>query len=107
MGQDESESLVHGIVADCGPAPYVQNESADGRVGSSRNDSSGGGTVSHYDFETKDDDKKNSASLSSLGSTLIPVFIYSAVCLLVFLSLRRKLRRVYSPRTLPCLRTPL
>ncbi|KAK3905971.1 hypothetical protein C8A05DRAFT_12260 [Staphylotrichum tortipilum] len=80
------------------------NESSDSRVGSSRNDSSGGGTVSHYGFEPEK--KKDSASLSSLGSTLIPVLIYSGICFLIFLVLRRKFRRVYSPRTLPCLRTP-
>lgn len=41
----------------------------------------------------------DSASLSTLGATLVPVTIYTVVCLLVFLILRRKCPRVYYPRT--------
>ncbi|KAK3302725.1 uncharacterized protein B0T15DRAFT_543745 [Chaetomium strumarium] len=70
------------------------NQSDDSRIGSSRNDSSGGGTLSTLN------------SSGNLGFTFAPVAIYSAICFIVFLVFRRKCRRVYAPRTLPCLRTP-
>ncbi|KAH6624039.1 hypothetical protein B0J18DRAFT_396783 [Chaetomium sp. MPI-SDFR-AT-0129] len=78
------------------------NESDDGRVGSSR-DGSNGGTLVNFNPAG---DKKDSASLSALGSTFIPVVVYSAVCLLVFFVFRRKCHRVYAPRTIPSLRAP-
>jgi hypothetical protein len=79
------------------------NESDDGRIGSGRNDSGGGGTL--VNFNPADDGKK-SESLASLGSTFIPVVVYSAICLLIFFVFRRKCRRVYAARTLPSLRSP-
>ncbi|KAL2177480.1 uncharacterized protein P884DRAFT_243614 [Thermothelomyces heterothallicus CBS 202.75] len=79
------------------------NESEDGRIGSGRDDSDGGGTL--INFNPVEDDKK-SASLSALASTFIPVLVYSAVCFLVFFVFRRKCRRVYAPRTVPSLRMP-
>ncbi|KAL2131724.1 hypothetical protein VTI74DRAFT_4655 [Chaetomium olivicolor] len=80
------------------------NESADPRIGSGRNDSTGGGTLAHFN---NDNSKANEASsLDSLGSTLYPVAIYSGICLAFFLFFRRRFRRVYAPRTLPCLQTP-
>lgn len=92
-----------------GNAPLLtvgrQNESDDSRVGSSRNDSDGGGTLVNFNPAGGADDKKSS-SLASLGSTFIPVVIYSAVCFIIFFVFRRKCRRVYAPRTVPSLRTP-
>ncbi|EAQ91677.1 hypothetical protein CHGG_03612 [Chaetomium globosum CBS 148.51] len=79
------------------------NESDDGRIGSGRNDSDGGGTL--VNFNPAGDDKK-SESLASLGSTFIPVVIYSAICFLIFFVFRRKCHRVYAARTLPSLREP-
>lgn len=81
-----------------------QNESADARIGSGRNDSTGGGTLSHFNNDNTKGDEAN--SLTALGSTLYPVAIYSAICISIFLCFRRKSRRVYAPRTLPCLRQP-
>ena len=69
------------------------NQSSDPRIGSGR-DNSTGGTLSHLDAGS------NSASASSLGVTFVPVVIYSAVCLAIFLVLRRKCSRVYAPRTI-------
>ncbi|GKT51158.1 uncharacterized protein ColSpa_11339 [Colletotrichum spaethianum] len=66
----------------------------DGRVGSAR-DNSTGGTVSKLQLDDSD-----SSSLMSLVSTLVPVLIYTAVCLLIFWALRRRSLRVYSPRTI-------
>ncbi|KZL83144.1 duf221 domain-containing protein [Colletotrichum incanum] len=66
----------------------------DGRVGSAR-DNSTGGTVSKLQLNDSD-----SSSLMSLVSTLIPVLIYTTVCLLIFWALRRRSLRVYSPRTI-------
>ncbi|KAJ4290005.1 hypothetical protein N0V88_006806 [Collariella sp. IMI 366227] len=80
------------------------NESADARIGSGRNDSTGGGTLSHFSNDNTKGDEAN--SLTALGSTLYPVAIYSAICISIFLCFRRKSRRVYAPRTLPCLRQP-
>ncbi|KAH8174698.1 hypothetical protein LIA77_06117 [Sarocladium implicatum] len=72
----------------------------DERQGSAREDSDGGGTVT-----TANGNKSSSAA--KLGATFIPIAIYVAVCLLLFLVLRRKLKRVYSPRTFQSLRAPL
>ncbi|KXH42110.1 hypothetical protein CNYM01_05769 [Colletotrichum nymphaeae SA-01] len=66
----------------------------DGRVGSARDNSTGGGTVSKLNVGS------DSSSLMSLVSTLIPVLIYTVVCLLIFWALRRRSLRVYSPRTI-------
>ena len=41
----------------------------------------------------------NSPSLATLVATLIPVLAYTIVCLLIFLTLRTRCPRVYSPRT--------
>ncbi|KAH6838593.1 hypothetical protein B0I37DRAFT_387301 [Chaetomium sp. MPI-CAGE-AT-0009] len=79
------------------------NDSEDPRIGSGRNDSAGGGTL--VNFNPAGDGKK-SESLASLGSTFIPVVIYSAICFLIFFVFRRKCRRVYAARTLPSLRSP-
>ncbi|KAK4150473.1 hypothetical protein C8A00DRAFT_46153 [Chaetomidium leptoderma] len=79
------------------------NESDDGRIGSGRDDSEGGGTVVNFNPASEG---KDSASLASLGSTFIPVVVYSAVCFIIFFVFRRKCPRVYAPRTMPSLRTP-
>ncbi|KJZ75460.1 hypothetical protein HIM_05156 [Hirsutella minnesotensis 3608] len=71
----------------------------DPRVGSGREDSSGGGTLS-----TASNSK--TSSLSKLGATFIPVVVYLAVCLIIFIILRRRCQRVYAPRTFPTLRAP-
>ncbi|KAI5459089.1 hypothetical protein BGZ63DRAFT_270870 [Mariannaea sp. PMI_226] len=76
----------------------LNNGDDDPRVGSSRNGSSGG-TLS-----TTSSTKSSSAA--SLGATFIPVLIYAAVCLLLFIYLRPRFPRVYSPRSMPSLRTP-
>ncbi|KAJ0164551.1 Uncharacterized protein CTA2_734 [Colletotrichum tanaceti] len=70
------------------------NGEGDDRVGSARNNSTGG-TISKIQLSDSD-----SSSLMSLVSTLIPVLIYTAVCLLIFWALRRRSLRVYSPRTI-------
>ncbi|KAB5559526.1 hypothetical protein GE09DRAFT_1220207 [Coniochaeta sp. 2T2.1] len=75
------------------------NESNDPRVGSGRNGSDGG-TLSHLSSGT------DSASLSALGGTFVPVVIYSAICLSLFLFLRRKCPRVYAARTIPGILLP-
>ena len=41
----------------------------------------------------------NSASLSTLFMTFVPVAIYAVVCITIFVCLRRRYPRVYSPRT--------
>jgi calcium permeable stress-gated cation channel len=69
----------------------VINESDDSRVGSGR-DGSSGGTLSHL--------QTNSASVASLGSTFVPVVIYAAICLTVFIVLRRKCPRAFAPRAI-------
>jgi hypothetical protein len=76
-----------------------QNPDDDPRVGSTREDSDGGGTL------TANSGSK-SESLSKLGSTFIPIAIYIAVCLIIFIVLRRRWHRVYAPRTIPALRAP-
>ncbi|KAL0262028.1 hypothetical protein SLS55_003463 [Diplodia seriata] len=68
------------------------NEDNDPRIGSSR-DNSSSATVTGISSGS------NSASVSALFTTLIPVSIYVGVCLLIFLVLRRKCPRVYAPRT--------
>ncbi|PQE28208.1 hypothetical protein CJF30_00010913 [Rutstroemia sp. NJR-2017a BBW] len=65
----------------------------DPRVGSSRENSTSS-TLSAAATGS------NSSSFSSLYSTLIPVAVYAAVCLISFLILRKKYPRVYAPRTL-------
>ncbi|KAL2270629.1 hypothetical protein VTJ83DRAFT_2813 [Remersonia thermophila] len=83
------------------------NESDDARIGSGRDDSDGGGTLSHFNpTASNSTDEKSSASLSSLFSTFVPVLIYSGICLALFLVFRRRCRRVYAPRTVPMLRGP-
>ncbi|PHH67374.1 hypothetical protein CDD81_142 [Ophiocordyceps australis] len=71
----------------------------DPRVGSGRQDSSGGGTLS-----TASGSK--SSSLGKLGATFIPVVIYLAICIVAFTVLRRRFPRVYAPRSIPALRAP-
>ncbi|KAG9240330.1 hypothetical protein BJ878DRAFT_430550 [Calycina marina] len=64
----------------------------DPRVGSAR-DNSTSPSAARISAST------NSASFATLFSTLAPVSVYAAVCLLIFLVLRRKWPRVYAPRT--------
>jgi hypothetical protein len=40
----------------------------------------------------------NGSSLDTLIATLVPVFIWSTLCIIVFIGLRARGRRVYSPR---------
>ncbi|OLN97803.1 Uncharacterized protein RSN1-like protein 3 [Colletotrichum chlorophyti] len=65
----------------------------DDRVGSAR-DNSTGGTLSKLAIGT------DSSSLMALVTTLVPVLVYSIICLLVFWILRRRSTRVYSPRSI-------
>ncbi|KAK3681642.1 hypothetical protein B0T22DRAFT_299665 [Podospora appendiculata] len=76
------------------------NESNDPRIGSGR-DGQGGGSLSHATSSGT-----NSASLGSLGSTFVPVLLFSVVCLFIFVFFRRKCPRVYAPRCNPVLRAP-
>ncbi|OAA40686.1 DUF221 domain-containing protein [Metarhizium rileyi] len=71
----------------------------DPRQGSARNDSSGTGTINQST-------SSKGSSLSKLGTTFIPVVIFTTVCLLIFFVLRRFCKRVYAPRTVPELRSP-
>ncbi|KAK0717541.1 hypothetical protein B0T26DRAFT_299036 [Lasiosphaeria miniovina] len=80
------------------------NQSDDPRIGSTR-DNSTSGTASTL-AKTATQSGTNSASLTSLGSTFVPVIIYSAICLAIFFTFRRKCPRVYAPRTLQTLRGP-
>ncbi|KID84845.1 DUF221 domain-containing protein [Metarhizium guizhouense ARSEF 977] len=73
--------------------------SQDPRQGSARNDSSGGGTLSQTAGS-------KGSSLGKLGTTFIPVSVFTAVCLVIFIVLRRFCKRVYAPRTIPELRSP-
>ncbi|KAK1756573.1 hypothetical protein QBC47DRAFT_460361 [Echria macrotheca] len=75
------------------------NESDDNRIGSGRENSTGG-TLSFNNENAK------SSSLKALGSTFAPVLIYSAICLVAFLLLRVRCPRVYAPRTMKVLRGP-
>lgn len=77
-----------------------QNESDDPRVGSGR-DNATGGTIAHISSSGT-----NSASWSTLGGTFVPVAVYSVVCLLLFLFLRPRCLRVYAARTIPGLLLP-
>ncbi|KAM0512992.1 hypothetical protein ACHAPE_008352 [Trichoderma viride] len=70
----------------------------DTRVGSGR-DGSNGGTLS-----TANGNK--TASLSKLGATFAPVAIYLSICLVCFIFLRPRFKRVYAPKTIPSLRYP-
>lgn len=40
----------------------------------------------------------NGSSLDTLVATLVPVLVWAALCILIFLGLRNRCRRVYSPR---------
>ncbi|KAF7559027.1 hypothetical protein G7046_g5119 [Stylonectria norvegica] len=71
----------------------------DPRVGSGRDGSDSGGTLS-----TTSGNK--SSSLVKLAATFIPVAIYSVVCICIFIFLRPRCRRVYAPRTMASLRSP-
>ncbi|KAK0391789.1 hypothetical protein NLU13_1288 [Sarocladium strictum] len=75
------------------------NQDDDKRKGSARDGSDGEGTLSAANGN-------KSSSLSKLGATFIPISIYVVVCLLIFITLRRKLKRVYAPRTFRSLRAP-
>lgn len=75
------------------------DEDDDPRVGSTRNDTDGGGTLSQTNGST-------GSSLSKLGATFIPISIYVVICLIIFIILRRKWHRVYAPRTISALRAP-
>ncbi|KAB2568800.1 Uncharacterized protein DBV05_g12521 [Lasiodiplodia theobromae] len=68
------------------------NQEDDPRIGSSL-DNSSSATITGISSGS------NSASISALFTTLIPVSIYVGVCLAIFLVLRRKCPRVYAPRT--------
>ena len=46
----------------------------------------------------------DSASLEALGFTFLPVGVYTLVALLIFWTLRRRLARVYGPRSIAGLR---
>ncbi|ERS94871.1 uncharacterized protein SPSK_06903 [Sporothrix schenckii 1099-18] len=74
------------------------NQSQDPRIGSGR-DNSTGGTLSHVTSSGTD-----SSSAASLGSTFVPVLVYSGVCLVIFFVFRRKCQRVYAPRTISSIR---
>ncbi|ROT42626.1 phosphate metabolism protein [Sodiomyces alkalinus F11] len=67
-------------------------EQDDSRLGSAR-DGSEGGTLSAVSGN-------NSASLSSLFATFVPILIYTVVCLSIFSVFRTRLLRVYSPRAI-------
>ena len=90
------------LIARLAAADGGQDEGDDGRIGSGRDDSNSSGTL----VTVNPANNKKSASLSALGSTFIPVAIFSAICFAVFFVFRRKCRRVYAPRTVPSLRTP-
>lgn len=66
-------------------------DDGDSRTGSARTDGDGG-TVS------KMNNPGESSSVKSLVGTMVPVLVYTAVCVLVFWVLRRRMARVYSPR---------
>lgn len=66
---------------------------SDPRVGSARDNSTAAGL-------SRVGQGSNSSSASSLVATLVPVLIWAAVCITLFLVLRRKCPRVYAPRAL-------
>lgn len=76
----------------------IVNQDEDPRVGSAKEGSEGGTVTAN--------NGSKSASLSKLGATFIPVVVYVAVCLIVFIIARRRLHRVYAPRTIAALRAP-
>jgi calcium permeable stress-gated cation channel len=41
---------------------------------------------------------RNSSSLDTLVATLVPVIVYSSICILIFIALRKRCARVYAPR---------
>ncbi|KAK4169576.1 hypothetical protein QBC43DRAFT_64142 [Cladorrhinum sp. PSN259] len=84
----------------------VPNQTDDPRIGSTRNDTNGTGTVSTVGNALPTGGTGEAGSLSSLATTFVPVLIFSGVCLFIFLAFRRKCPRVYAPRTIPLLRTP-
>ncbi len=73
--------------------PLRQNSSNDPRTGSARDNAT---STSALRAPTQ---AVNSASLSTLFMTLLPVGVYAVVCLIIFWVLRRKYDRVYAPRT--------
>ncbi|KAL3419166.1 duf221 domain-containing protein [Phlyctema vagabunda] len=64
----------------------------DPRVGSARNNSSSSKVFTSAS-------PTNSNSFKSMISTLVPVIVYAAVCILIFWGLRARCPRVYAPRT--------
>jgi hypothetical protein len=96
--------LFPGTTADTAPAGQdISTPDDDSRVGSAR-DGESGGTLSHTSLTEKEDVVPS--SLNALGSTFLPIAVYSAICLVIFLILRRKCHRVYAPRTQSTLRQP-
>ncbi|KAK1828790.1 hypothetical protein QBC39DRAFT_374387 [Podospora conica] len=81
----------------------ISTSDDDSRVGSAR-DGSSGGTLSHTSLTDTGDVVPS--SLNALGSTFLPIAIYSAICLIIFVVLRRKCHRVYAPRSMATLRQP-
>ena len=73
-------------------------EQDDPRVGSGREGADGGSLSAA--------NGSKGASLSKLGATFLPVSVYVAVCLIIFFIGRRRLHRVYAPRTFAALRAP-
>ncbi|OAA55193.1 DUF221 domain-containing protein [Cordyceps fumosorosea ARSEF 2679] len=76
------------------------NQNTDPRINSTRNDSSGQGTLSATA-------NSKSPSLSKLGGTFIPIGIILGVTAILFFFLRPRLKRVYAPRTIHAIRRPL
>ena len=79
----------------------MQNQSDDPRIGSGRNGSDGG-TLSHW--SGNNGNGTDAGSLEALGYTFLPVGVYTLVALLIFWTLRRRLARVYGPRSISGLR---
>jgi hypothetical protein len=65
---------------------------SDPRVGSARDNSTSPGL-------SRVISGSNSSSISNLLGTLIPVLVFSSVCVIAFIILRRKYPRVYAPRS--------
>ncbi|KIX96826.1 uncharacterized protein Z520_07546 [Fonsecaea multimorphosa CBS 102226] len=65
----------------------------DPRVGSARDNSTSPGL-------SRVVSGSNSSSTSDLVATLVPVLIWAALCIIIFVILRRKCPRVYAPRAL-------
>ncbi|KAL2394726.1 putative membrane protein C24H6.13 [Exophiala dermatitidis] len=68
-------------------------DTTDPRVGSGRDNSTSPGL-------SRQVAGSNSSSLNSLLATLVPVLVWSALCIIIFVVLRRKCPRVYAPRAL-------